>query len=238
MHSAIGRTQSGARGIGVRGQAFSSIGQGIGVLGEALSPAGIAVYGNNGAASGDPVGVQGVTSSTDRGIGVRGGAAASTGTGIGVLGEAISPNGAAGVFNAIGGGDILVGIGFNAFTAFRVNANGNVFASAYNVGGADFAESLAVAGDRMRYRPGDILVIDATGVSRVKLADSPYSSLVAGIYSSKPGLLASSHKMNDPDFAKEVPLAVVGVVPCKVTAENGPINAGDLLVSSSTPDTR
>ena len=63
----------------MRGQAFSSIGQGIGVLGEALSPAGIAVYGNNGAASGDPVGVQGVTSSTDRGIGVRGQAEASTG---------------------------------------------------------------------------------------------------------------------------------------------------------------
>jgi hypothetical protein len=32
----------------------------------------------------------------------------------------------------------------------------------------------------------------------------------------------------------EVPLAVVGIVPCKVTAENGPIQAGDLLVTSST----
>jgi len=33
---------------------------------------------------------------------------------------------------------------------------------------------------------------------------------------------------------EEVPLAVVGIVPCKVTAENGPIQAGDLLVTSST----
>ena len=33
----------------------------------------------------------------------------------------------------------------------------------------------------------------------------------------------------------EVPLAVVGIVPCKVTTENGPITVGDLLVTSSTP---
>ncbi len=31
----------------------------------------------------------------------------------------------------------------------------------------------------------------------------------------------------------EVPLAIVGIVPCKVTAENGPIKSGDLLVASS-----
>jgi len=33
----------------------------------------------------------------------------------------------------------------------------------------------------------------------------------------------------------EVPLAVMGIVPCKVSAENGPIQVGDLLVTSSTP---
>jgi hypothetical protein len=33
----------------------------------------------------------------------------------------------------------------------------------------------------------------------------------------------------------EVPLAVVGIVPCKASAENGPIERGDLLVTSSTP---
>jgi len=31
----------------------------------------------------------------------------------------------------------------------------------------------------------------------------------------------------------EVPLAVVGIVPCKVTTENRPIQIGDLLVTSS-----
>ena len=33
----------------------------------------------------------------------------------------------------------------------------------------------------------------------------------------------------------EVPLAVVGIVPCKVTAENGAIARGDLLLTSSRP---
>ena len=32
-----------------------------------------------------------------------------------------------------------------------------------------------------------------------------------------------------------MPLAVVGIVPCKVTAENGAILGGDLLVTSSRP---
>lgn len=41
--------------------------------------------------------------------------------------------------------------------------------------------------------------------------------------------------MDDPARKNEVPLAVVGIVPCKVTAENGPIVAGDLLVTSSAP---
>ena len=40
--------------------------------------------------------------------------------------------------------------------------------------------------------------------------------------------------MNESAPQTEVPLAVVGIVPCKVTAENGAIRVGDLLVTSST----
>jgi hypothetical protein len=32
----------------------------------------------------------------------------------------------------------------------------------------------------------------------------------------------------------EIPVAIVGIVPCKVSAENGPIQRGDLLVTAST----
>jgi hypothetical protein len=67
------------------------------------------------------------------------------------------------------------------------------------------------------------------------LTDTPYSTLVAGIYSTKPGVLGSPYTIDNPNLAKEVPMAVVGIVPCKVSTENGPIKVGDLLVSSPTP---
>ena len=203
----------------------------------ASSPTDAAIWGlNNSPTGGDATGVRGTSISADRGIGMRGQVENQQATyGIAVLGEANCPHCVAGLFNAIGGGDILVGTGFNAFTAFRVDAYGNVFANSYNVGGADFAESMAVSGERNQYEPGDLLVIDASGNRQAKLSDRAYSPLVAGIYSTKPGVLASQYKMDDPNLAKEVPLAIVGIVPCKVSAENGPIEVGDLLVASSTP---
>lgn len=39
---------------------------------------------------------------------------------------------------------------------------------------------------------------------------------------------------SDPASASEVPMAMVGRVPTKVSAENGSIKVGDLLVTSST----
>jgi hypothetical protein len=69
----------------------------------------------------------------------------------------------------------------------------------------------------------------------VALAHQPYSTLVAGIYSTKPGLLGTTRGVDESAPQNEVPLAVVGIVPCKVTTENGPIAAGDLLVASSMP---
>ena len=34
---------------------------------------------------------------------------------------------------------------------------------------------------------------------------------------------------------ERIPLAIVGIVPVKVSGENGPIQPGDMLVASSTP---
>jgi hypothetical protein len=39
--------------------------------------------------------------------------------------------------------------------------------------------------------------------------------------------------MDDPQQHRDIPLAMVGIVPVKVSAENGPITMGDLLVTSS-----
>jgi hypothetical protein len=133
------------------------------------------------------------------------------------------------------GGNVIIGQTNNA-DVFRVDTAGKgFFNGGTQTGGADFAESVAVVGDRSHYEPGDLLVIDREGKRRLAQASKPYSTLVAGIYSTKPGLLATPHQIDDPEIAHEVPLAVMGIVPCKTTAENGRIEVGDLLVTSSTP---
>jgi hypothetical protein len=48
-------------------------------------------------------------------------------------------------------------------------------------------------------------------------------------------VLATTHKGTELTPSTEIPLAILGIVPCKVSAENGPVRAGDLLVTSSTP---
>ena len=61
------------------------------------------------------------------------------------------------------------------------------------------------------------------------------SSERGGVYSTQPGIIASPHTMDDPRRVGKLPLAMIGIVPCKVSDENGAIQRGDLLVTSGTP---
>jgi hypothetical protein len=125
---------------------------------------------------------------------------------------------------------------YQQFTVARIDSSGKgFFDGGTQTGGADFAESVSVGGEKDKYEPGDVLVINTNSDRQFTLAKTPYSTLVAGIYSTKPGVTATPHTSEDPRLAGEVPLAIVGIVPCKVTNENGPIARGDLLVTSSTP---
>jgi hypothetical protein len=141
------------------------------------------------------------------------------------------------IVNNTSGSTANLVIGQNQGTnVFRVDSTGKgYFNAGTQTGGADFAESVAVQGKRSAYEPGDLLVIDSTSDRHLAVSQAPYSTLVAGIYSTKPGVLATPHTIDDSGIAAEVPLAVVGIVPCKVTAENGKIARGDLLVTSSRP---
>jgi len=100
--------------------------------------------------------------------------------------------------------------------------------------GADYAESVEVTGDRTKYEPGDILVIDPNVPGKFLKSNQSYSTLVAGIYSTQPGFVGRLHPKDAKTDETEVPMAMIGRVPTKVTAENGPIKVGDLLVASST----
>jgi len=224
----------------ISGLASAATGSTFGVLGTTYSSSGIGVLGNSPSATGGGGGgVLGLTSSADFGFSyaTRGTATASTGSAVAIFAETFSPDGTPGYFLNRASGNIIVGhVGQNDDqSVFRVDGTGRVFADGgFQPNGADFAESIAVSGDRKLYSVGDLLVIDPASMRHLALAQQPYSTLVAGIYSTKPGMLGSTRKMDEPAPANEIPLAVVGIVPCKVTAENGAIQAGDLLVTSST----
>jgi hypothetical protein len=101
--------------------------------------------------------------------------------------------------------------------------------------GGDYAESVDVTGNRAEYEPGDVLVVDPNAEGRFTKSSQAYSTAVMGIYSTRPGVVGRRQKSDRSHMAEEVPMAMIGVVPTKVSAEGGPIKPGDLLVTSSTP---
>ncbi len=115
--------------------------------------------------------------------------------------------------------------------------DGTVQATAWNgvLSGGDYAESVNVSGDRGDYEPGDVMVIDPDSPGKFLRSSTPYSECVAGIYSTRPGVTGRRQFTARTEMKQEVPMAMTGIVPTKVTAENGPIKVGDLLVTSSTP---
>ncbi len=129
-----------------------------------------------------------------------------------------------------GGGDFIKAVNHpEADAQFRVLTSGEVRSDVgFNTPAADFAEMLpATAG----LEPGDVLVIGSDG--KLTRSLEPYQSTVVGVYSTRPGFIAGGQMEGEP--LGKVPLAVVGVVPVKVTSENGVIQPGDLLTTSSTP---
>jgi len=121
-------------------------------------------------------------------------------------------------------------------SVFSVNESGTISsAGAFTCTGscvvqedtADFAEMLPSVRD---LEPGDVLIISPDGL--LALSTEPYQASVMGVYSTQPGYLGGGEFFDQDGF---VPLAVAGVVPVKVSAENGPIQPGDLLTTSATP---
>jgi hypothetical protein len=133
------------------------------------------------------------------------------------------------------GGDFVVGASsYLGSRYWRVDRTGRgFFNGGTQVGGADFAEQMAVAGQEAEYEPGDVLVISASADRMVELSAKPFASAVIGVYSSEPGVLAGAADSDDP--LGGIPVAITGIVPCKVSAENGAIRRGDLLVTAAEP---
>ena len=109
-----------------------------------------------------------------------------------------------------------------------VRAERTVYAAAFESGSADVAEWVPLSASA---KPADVLVLDPGQPGRYRPSSTPCSPFVAGVVSSGPGLLLGT----DLEAGLRAPLALVGIVPVRVTDEGGPIAVGDLLVTSSTP---
>lgn len=114
---------------------------------------------------------------------------------------------------------------------------------------ADIAE-VYDAGEKLE--PGDVVVWKEDGGKKLYKSRRPYEEALAGVYSTSPGVLMGNQddkgtygveigndntrqiikRMQESD---QMPLALAGRAPVKVTLENGAIKPGDLLTSSSRP---
>ena len=247
-------------GRGVYGYASTSYGENYGVYGESASVVGKGVYGKAQKygvyGEAQTYGVYGKATGTSNGKGVYGEGVqgvygfSNDNYGTGVVGLASGPVGSVGVRAQSDYGNPLEAYNV-AERVFYVDNDGDVYADrAYHCGQsindsagdldeteispclvddapADFAEVLPAAGE---LEPGDVLVIGPDG--RLTRTTTPYDPAVVGVYSTRPGYVGGAANLGREGF---VPLAVVGVVPVKASAENGPIHPGDLLVTAATP---
>jgi len=181
-------------------------------------------------------------SGTNAGFGV-GGCGSTTGDGV-VGRTSVGPNTVtAAAVRAINdsGGDIFIGenraVTLNVSPRkARIDGTGKgFFNGGTQTGGADYADSIRTTDNAADLEPGDVLAIDPQHKDMVRKSRQPNSRLVAGVYSTQPSVLGVGKHEIDDSLRGEVPVALLGVVPTKVTAENGPIRSGDLLVTSSLP---
>lgn len=228
----VAETQSGSAGVEGRTNTIS----GAGIIGRNLSN-GEAIVGFTTA---NGVGAGAVVGRNDGDYaGVHG--FSTHANGIGIVARVINATATNSVAllanNAQGGASGNIAIFQNNGTnVARVDRTGRgYFNNGTQVGGADVAEFFEAEGDRNEYEAGDVLVISQHSDRKVEKSSTAYSTLVSGVYATKPGLLLTERNAEANETADMVPMGVIGVIPTKVCLEGGEIKRGDLLVTSSIP---
>ncbi|MFC1522828.1 hypothetical protein ACFL6Y_10510, partial [Elusimicrobiota bacterium] len=113
----------------------------------------------------------------------------------------------------------------------RVSTAGVLYAKGGATYGADLAEMYPLQGEA---EPGDVLEFGKGSGFKVRVAKGTSANII-GIVSTEPGMTIGWNDMSKNKLKGHVPVALSGRVPVKVTAENGPIRAGDYLAPSSKP---
>jgi hypothetical protein len=235
-HGVAGFSESTTGGFGVYGEAVGS-----GVVG--VSKTWIGVYGETAGLENGPAGVWGEHKGA--GCGVKAvskdgvGLAAYSTSNEAIHAETSSTIAAIAAYNLNSEGS-----GFAIFGKKEGNAgfagffDGNVWVSKNLTVGedivlanADCAEDFDIAG-LVKIEPGTVMVIDSEGALRE--SDRAYDKRVAGVISGagnfKPGIILDKQESSN----NRMPIALLGKVYCKVDAQYGAIEVGDLLTTSST----
>jgi hypothetical protein len=205
----------------------SNLGQGNGIYTESTTGNGLTAVTNNissaaiwGFNNSGGVGIHGVTF-LGTGAGIKGSNTTNGGTAI--EGE---------LLNSPTSGNLAV-FKVDGTNMARINYNGRgYFNGGTQNSGADVAEVFEVEGNHNSYEPGDVLIISQSSDRKVEKSNTAYSTLVAGVYATKPGVLLTEENI-DADLTNQVPMGVIGVIPTKVCLQGGAIKRGDMLVTSS-----
>ena len=103
----------------------------------------------------------------------------------------------------------------------------------FNAGSADLAERINISGTAS---PADVVEVDPDRPGSFRRSQGPGSRLAVGVISSAPGFtLGNLHGGAERARDERPLLALLGQVPTNASAENGPIQIGDLLVSAALP---
>ena len=157
------------------------------------------------------------------------------------------------VLGGTGAYALNVGIGLAGPTA-KLHVNGNIKAVLNDISGAAPANMRYNSGtDEIGYdvaelfetteevEIGDLLVISKTEAMKLQKCRQPYEKGIVGVVSGAPAILFEGSQLEiaptPGEFTKgtKPPVALAGRILCKVSTENGAIDLGDLLTSSSTP---
>jgi hypothetical protein len=119
-------------------------------------------------------------------------------------------------------------------TGLQRDGNGNVYADSFRPAASEVATMLP-AGEALT--AGDVVTIDPITGS-MALSRLNGDRAVFGVVAAEPGVILGSQQPGDTADETEledVPVAMSGIVLCKVDASFGAIRPGDLLVTSETP---
>jgi hypothetical protein len=208
-----------AEGIGP-GLLGRSNGSGPGVFGQGSRDAGVIGF------HGDPR-LQETTVGSD---GAKAGVFGASDIGPGILGYASRNTSAAVVaFGGLRSSAMTYPFAGEFFGKVQVNGDLQVQGDIF-LPGADCAEHFDVS-DAGLIEAGDVVVIDQAG--NLERSSTPYDRKVAGVVSGagrfRPGIV-----LDKQEAGNRLPVALVGKVYCKVDADFGRIDVGDLLTSSPT----